>query len=354
MFEKKVWFEDLPNETLEVSEEHLFKFFATMIERQKIWWNRVVLKRPAPWTNNLILRDYKFTNVYRELDRNSQWQIHNIIQDENLDFKNLVWKMMVFRFFNNPDTFTFSKEGKVLKRDLFLGDAVDPISASSLGSAGIPNWEDYDEELFARFIAGIRASGQNPYTKAYLINSKAGNGRRDDVYCHKVIPTLHARMDKIVDLIRTAERPEDLIKELNSLPAVANFISHEFYQDLTYIAIYNKRWGKEFRFTQDDYTNVGPGASVGIRLIFPSLKSREQVSGIYKLRDMSERVLRSVEDTIQEKMRYVRWDYDSQKYVECEHNLTLHQIEMWLCEYQKYWKMQIGNGKQRSMFKPRS
>lgn len=34
--------------------------------------------------------------------------------------------------------------------------------------------------------------------------------------------------------------------------------------------------------------------------------------------------------------------------------ITLHQVEMWLCEYQKYWKMRIGEGKQRSTFEPRT
>ena len=34
--------------------------------------------------------------------------------------------------------------------------------------------------------------------------------------------------------------------------------------------------------------------------------------------------------------------------------ITLHQIEMWLCEFQKYWKMKIGEGKQRSKFEPKT
>lgn len=34
------------------------------------------------------------------------------------------------------------------------------------------------------------------------------------------------------------------------------------------------------------------------------------------------------------------------------YTITLHQIEMWLCEYQKYWKVKYKIGKQRSKFPP--
>ena len=94
MYEDNSWYDKLPNETLEVCEENYNLFFEVMRERMLIWQRRFLEKRPAPWTENTILRDYKFTNVYRELDRNSQWQIHNILRDDTLDEINLVWKLM--------------------------------------------------------------------------------------------------------------------------------------------------------------------------------------------------------------------------------------------------------------------
>jgi hypothetical protein len=51
---------------------------------------------------------------------------------------------------------------------------------------------------------------------------------------------------------------------------------------------------------------------------------------------------------------YLSWEKDKAAYYtshEFDRNIfTLHQIEMWLCEYSKYWKMSIGSGKQRSKF----
>ena len=112
MFEWASWYDKLPNDDLEVYEPHLKLFFETMYERQLIWKRRFIEQRPRPWTDNEIFRNSKFTNVYRELDRNSQWQIKNILLDSSLSRVNLIWKMMVFRFFNCPETFELGKRVK--------------------------------------------------------------------------------------------------------------------------------------------------------------------------------------------------------------------------------------------------
>ena len=80
----------LPDDTIDVHQEHKRLFFWLMHERMAIWKRRFIDKKDRPWTENEILRDYKFTNVYRELDRNSQWQIKNILLDDELSLKNLI------------------------------------------------------------------------------------------------------------------------------------------------------------------------------------------------------------------------------------------------------------------------
>ena len=334
MFEAYSWHTKLPDENLSVYEPFLQLFFETMYERMMIWKRRFIEQKPQPWTENAILRDSKFTNVYRELDRNSQWQIRNILLDDSLSPVNLIWKLMVFRFFNNPETFKRGVEWRGWRN-------------------GIPDWKDYDEDDFVSFIEEVRKSGQNPYTNAYLINSMSAPGKsRDWCYTRLVIPTLHKRIPQLISVVRNADSPESIITYLKTVPAVADFIAHEFYQDFTYIPRYTDR---EFmRFTQNDFTNVGPGASVGIRLIYPNLKTaREQKQAIYWLRDAAEEQLTKMGTLKGEPMGYLEWDKESKEYKLTDKcNITLHQIEMWLCEFQKYWKMMIGEGKQRSKFVP--
>ena len=364
MFENYSWYNQLPPDTLDVYPEYMELFFETMYERMLIWKRRFIEKKERPWTKNKIFNESKFTNVYRELDRNSQWQIKNILLDDKLTLKNLIWKMMVFRFFNNPETFTFEAKGKSIQGDLFgtpvksglkQADSPDDLISATKWRNGIPDYDEYDEDEFSKFIAGVRSSGQNPYTTVYLINSQATPGQpRDYCYTRVVIPTLHKKLPELMKLVPTAHKPEDIIEYLKTLPAVADFIAHEFYQDFTYIPRYTNR--KFMKFTQNDYTNVGPGASVGLRLIYPSLKTiREQKQGIYWLRDIAPEMLAKIAKKKGEPMPFLEWDKENNKYYfsdEC--NITLHQIEMWLCEFQKYWKMIIGQGKQRSKFVPRT
>lgn len=364
MFAAYSFFDQLPNENIDVHEENKRLFFWLMHERMCIWKRRFIDKKERPWTKNEILRDYKFTNVYRELDRNSQWQIKNILLDDSLSLKNLIWKMMVFRFFNNPETFTFNPKNKAIQGDLFgaptksglkQAQSTDELIPAAKWKNGIPDYDEYDEDEFSRFIAGIRSTGLNPYTTAYLINSQAAPGQpRDYCYTRVVVPTLHAKIPEIIKTVIYAQSPEDIISYLTKMPAVANFIAHEFYQDFTYIPRYTNR--KFMKFDQNDYTNVGPGASIGIRLIYPSINNpKDQKQAIYWLRDAAEKELAKIAKSKGEPMYYLEWDKEKRQYYfsdEC--NITLHQIEMWLCEFQKYWKMTIKTGKQRSKFEPKT
>jgi len=62
-----------------VNMEHLDDYWYFVCERQNIYWRRVVEKQPAPWTDDPILREYKFTNIERTLDRNTLLMIDEIL-----------------------------------------------------------------------------------------------------------------------------------------------------------------------------------------------------------------------------------------------------------------------------------
>lgn len=325
-FEKYIWSENLPDENLNIYEPNLDLFFQTMFERQEVWYNRFILQTDRPWTNDEFLHNNKFTNVYRELDRNSQWQIKNVFMGQYKNDLDLLWRIMFFRYLNSPDFFEWLKT----KEKSFDGF--------------IPQRSKYDSNEFWQLMQDYRAEGGNPFTNAYFINSQACPGqKRDWCYAHVILNNMKVKLPELYLTMKKAKEPEEIIKYIKTWPAAADFIAHEFYQDFTYAPKYS---GVEFmKFDQDDFTNVGPGAAIGIRLIFPCLKGREQEEGIYILRDIAEEQLAKYGD-----FKYLYWngkEYGMQE--KC--NITLHQIEMWLCEFQKYWKMKIGKGKQRSVFK---
>lgn len=317
-----------------LDEKNLKLFFSMIYDRQMIWKRRFIDKSPAPWTDNEIFRKYKFCNLYREHDRSSQWEIRNIIMDSSLTDKNLIWKILVYRTFNNPETF---------------------VRSLDKWPNGIPDFDSYDEDEFAEHINSIRILGLNPFTNAYSISGNIVVGDSiDNAFCHTVIPAIHRSLDALLAIFRNADTPEQIVTFLMTLPGASSFTAHEYYQDFTYISIYTHR--SIMRFGQNDYTNLGPGSSQGVRLIFPKLKGSEQISCYEYLQDIAEEKLEEIGLENGELMPYAEWDKDKRQYIitnEC--NLSLNQIEGALCEFSKYVRILRGTGRPRCPeFEPRT
>lgn len=338
------WVELLPSPEETMNQEHFDTFFAIMKERQRIWVRRVLQGKPAPWTKNPILRDYKYTNVYRELDRASQFMIKHILtQDMSLEQK--LFKLMVFRFYNQPDS--FRQNGGLI--DLPDYDSWS-IKINSTGeTAGA-------RKLWTQTVAERKRTG-NPWHTAYMMNmafapklekpwDKPGL-YKDWAYVNIVFNKIHEIIPGLVTVLDQATKPEHIIEYLETIPATSTFQSHEFYIDFTYFPRYTDE--AIMRFDANDFTNVGPGASLGLRLIFPFVKPADQEEALRYLYECAEQALG-------EDFPYLCWNKDKKQYYTVndfnQSVFTLHQVEMFLCEFSKYWKMVIGAGKQRSKFKP--
>ena len=77
------------------------------VERQNIFFRRNVLHEKAPWTENSILQNYKFTNAYRVNDRVSQFLISHVIYGDNTssyDANDIIFRILLFKIFNKIDT----------------------------------------------------------------------------------------------------------------------------------------------------------------------------------------------------------------------------------------------------------
>ena len=327
--------EFLPDKSLEICEEHLNAFFSTMLERQLMWKRRFIDKKPQPWTGDEIFRENRFTNVYRELDRSSQFVIKKIIlANKDASLNNIVWKILVYRLFNNPDTFEL---------------------ASFIWPGGIPDYENFDEqkEKYFSFIELIQKNGINPFTNAYFISSSFAKGiQRVEAYTQIVLPKLWENINRILDICLLAENPKDIINALQTIPGVKDFIANELYTDLLYVNKYTSR--ALIPFDVNANTNVGPGSLLGIRLIYPNIESREQqIAKMHELLSIAENKLKAISIDNLEKMPYALYDSKKQEWVITDtFNLDISNIEGWLCEYSKYWKMSIEQGRKQRKFKP--
>lgn len=336
----KAWAKNLPSKDLDIHEGNLKEFFELIFERQEIWHKRFILKQPRPWTKDPILRDYKFTNVYRELDRSSQYLINNIIiNKEGLQLRQIIFKMIIYRIFNKPDAF----------------------------ESGLVQLPDYgNKNSYQRFyeqVVNYRETVDNPFHTAYMqsmaflpkdmqreaekkIESGELKGKlKDYAICQYVVPLVKDFASSIAKkvLAKSYENPEEFMQEILKMPTVGRFIAHEYYIDICYLAKYHNKY--KFQFDENSFTNVGPGASLGLYFIFPSLDGAEQIEGIYRLQKMAKKELAKIGD-----FKYIKFDKTEGKYKIIKSEISLHQIEMMLCEYSKLKKMQFKDGKQRSKF----
>lgn len=311
----------MPDNNLVLVSKNLKQFYYWMFERQNIWYKRFALKEKQPWTKDKILQDYKFTNVYRELDRNTIWLINNVIKDKSLTNKEMFWKIVVFRYFNKPELFEY------------IG--------------GIPELKEFTFKDFFRKVNDYKQKEGRVFTDAYMINPPKKKEDRDlgieGFYC-KNVRDFKDRIDEIWNVYKNSVKPKEFIEILKTLNCVADFIAYEIYCDLTYTD-----W---FKYTDLDYVNVGPGAKFGLELIFPKLylnrKEKRYLEKLNFLKDNFERFMKLLNYDFKYYNVKNLLDYKNGK------KIGLRCIEHSLCEYSKYWKMKINVGKPRQKFVPKT
>jgi 5-hmdU DNA kinase, helical domain len=210
-------------------EDPVKRLFAFMKERHAIYVRRN-LEQPAPWTNDPILRDYRFCNVFRNLDRVTEW-IHANWCEPHKDDPDLWFAICVARLLNLPE---------------------------SLEVVGYP--VPWDTVKFSRKIQKHRAAGGKCFNAAYIVST---NGISSD----KIVYIVH---DVLTPLWRNREtlRPtkEDTLMSwhlhLMMYNGMGNFIAAQVVADL-------KHFDKYLLHAPDHATFVapGPGSIRGLSVI---------------------------------------------------------------------------------------
>lgn len=304
-------------------QKNLDLFFRFMYDRHLIWYKRFVLKEPPPWTNNKILRDNKFTNIYRELDRGTLWYISHVYPQafacwkENLTDaeKNLVFYTVAYRLVNRIET--FERVGFVDCWDWLKGP----------GGFGTLKWEKWFGSL-----AKLMKDGVSIFTSAHRTcpTHKEGETRLDVL--QEALHHTHENLDDIWQQVKQAQNLETVFNIFCEIPNVGPFISYEICCDLMLVKLIPVEW-------EDSWVNPGPGCKAGLRLIFPDLKgTKPYQEKIFWLRDT-------------QRLQFGRLKLQFPYYHE-DRDLTLRSIEHSLCEFQKYYRCLKG-GRTRVNFKPR-
>lgn len=88
-----------------IPNDEVFRYYFYFIqERMNMFWHRCEGKQFL--TKDPILREYKFTNVYRSCDRVSQYLIRHVIYENIDEFtpEDMLLRILVFKIFNKIET----------------------------------------------------------------------------------------------------------------------------------------------------------------------------------------------------------------------------------------------------------
>ena len=266
-------------------------------ERQSVY-----LKKEAdltqPWTTDPVLSNYRFCNVYREQDAVTKWIAKNIRENFNT-YEDLWFLLVVSRLLNLPDS---------------IGKIIDTFQTNS-----------WDKESFRFILKASRSDGNNIFNAAYIVSTNGLSMDKVDYITDLVLSPLWER--------RGYYRPtgkdslQSFYGRLNEANGMGKFMSAQVVADMKYC--------NPLMFSEDwwSFAEPGPGSLRGMRyLIGLDVKDTSQDKN-WKINLDILRV--SVNRDITPGMKEL-----------CAQNL-----QNCLCEFSKFMKTILGEGKPKQQYR---
>lgn len=297
-------------------------FFSYACERHNVYLSRFEQKLPrSEWTTDPILQQFRFCNIFRELDTTTIWFRENV-RDKLKDSPDVLLATVLFRWFNRIKT------GEAIFLQETIAD--EPTVAWDLFL------EDGDTDHLKSAVLAF--CGKGPYvTGSYIIKTPDGKNKLDGVlWCidqfNKSNPKKigNAMLYHQNGKSMTPWSLESCWRFLLEFPYLGDFMAYEVVSDLRYTALLDK--------APDIMTwaNPGPGAMRGLNRI----RGRDLNKKLHKSIYISEmRML------LQESRQDHYWPSHWSKW-------DMRTVEHTLCEFDKYERVRLGEGRPRQTFKP--
>jgi len=207
-------------------------------ERQRVFHRRAAGK-PQPWTDDSILRTYRFTNAYRAADRVSQFLIQSVIYDGSPETAEVVFRILLFKFFNRISTWQ-----KLVK------------------AFGSVTWEGFDFERYAAALTSMMDRGERVFSSAYIMPSYAPGFRESRKHCNFLRLLDMMMKDSLPKRLSSTKEFSEVFALLRAYPLLGDFLAFQFSIDLNYSEIIS--------YDEMDFVVAGPGAKSGLRKCFSS------------------------------------------------------------------------------------
>lgn len=273
-------------------------------------WEREVIRivksrgGERPWTKDPVLDKYKFTNVRRRDDRVSRWIVDNIIAP-NKERQDLWFILLITRLINWPPTLQHLINEDILFR-----------------SAG-----DFNPTEFSYAVENFKALGNKVYSGAYMVyptKMDPGGVKSLAIARHIILPALDIGYE--IDHVMFSDEPriEDFVRELSSGFGISTFMAGQVAADLTYCS----QLGEAVDLYS--YAPIGPGSSRGLNYLLDRSPNAGWTTYGFnqELMKIREQIVNQLDIT----------------------DLTLHDVQNVMCEFSKYCRTVLGEGKPKTIY----
>lgn len=273
------------------------RFFKFIKERHAIYVRR---KRgdPWPWTEDPILYTYKFTNIFRELDTGTIF-CRECIREPYADHPELFFNIAMYRLFNWIGTYR-----------------------------AIGFIEQWDRAYVDGIVRTMKANKQKVFTGAHMITGTMGGDK-----IHQIVDICLEKLwenRENVCPLPSSSLQEAFQRLKSKTPGYGPFIAYEVITDL--------RWTRYLKDAPDIMTwaNPGPGAMRGMNRLWelPVKPNKQFTPGEHQW---------IMQDLLNKSASMLpKWVPP----------LELRDVEHALCEFDKYERTRLGEGRPRSRFIP--
>lgn len=303
-------------------EKELKLFWFWINERHMIYVKRKAGKK-WPWTSNKILQDYKFTNAFRQLDRvteawTDRW-CRLLHMGKNMKDGDILFHLCMFRFFNWPETY------------------------DALYFNLKPRWDLY--KAIALLRERKEVDHEQIFTGAYIITSGGRKDPKHEVICEALddLYKVRHKMARRIVRGRSMEKATEILQEINT---VGPFIAYEIVCDLRHTRI--------LAHARDinSWANAGPGAKRGIHRLLTGDKEwnkNYKWPKSFKLKGGS----KPDYNLVMRDLLNISKAHLGQHVKDCQWPFEMREIEHSLCEFDKMRRVMKGEGKPRSIYRPK-
>lgn len=245
--------------------KHLHRW---IIDRYHVHILKDIEKKPAPWTDNPIIQEYRFTNVRREHDKETQWVIHNIcsIPEEDMSWASKICNLILFRVVNKSET---CKHFMPINFD----KGVDWNKISS-----------FVENLPSDYALFTNAFNTGGVKRAMCASLGYISSYYDPISGVKPIYAVIQYIEKnvyyneeFIQYLGNCVKASEFIDALQKLDGIGYFLAYQIFVDYTYC--------KEALWSENEFVVAGPGARRGLDLIFNNKDGMSYEECLFWLRD---------------------------------------------------------------------